>query len=210
MSMHASYSRSTSAGIVLVAGVLGATGACKDQSALPPLAPLPQVSAPEPRPSPRNVAYRAEPGTPIAPSIIPDDSPPTALAAPSSSSGKAAVQTATLNGNANGITRETLNRSVQGAMGAMAACFTSMTQDPTVAVSFEADPSGKPSLVRISGAPPDAEHCVREVVQSIRFPAFDGKAVQVDLPLSFHRVVRAEQANQPAQEPTGPSLFLQP
>jgi hypothetical protein len=96
-------------------------------------------------------------------------------------------------------------------MGALAGCFASTTQDPTIAVSFEADPSGKPSLVRISGAPPDAEHCVREVVQNIRFPAFDGKAVPVDLPLSFHRVARPEQANQPEQAaPAGPSLFLQP
>jgi hypothetical protein len=159
----------------------------------------------------RTVAYRAEPGTPIAPSVIPDDPPPAALAALSASSEKAAVQRATLNGDPNGITRESLNRSVQGAMGALAGCFASTTQDPTIAVSFEADPSGKPSLVRISGAPPDAEHCVREVVQNIRFPAFDGKAVPVDLPLSFHRVARPEQASQPAQAaPAGPSLFLQP
>jgi len=208
MPMDASYSWSTMAVIALV-GVLGAT-ACKRQSYLPPLAPLQQVSAPAPRPLPRAVAYRAESGTPIAPSIIPDDPSPTALAAPSASSGKPAVPTPSLNGDPNGITRDTLNRSVQGAMGALANCFASMTQDPMVAVSFEADPSGKPSLVRVSGAPPDAEHCVREVVQNIRFPAFDGKGVQVDLPLSFHRVVRQEQTNQPAQAPTGPSLFLQP
>jgi hypothetical protein len=210
MPAHASCSWSTLAGIVLVAGVLDANGACKRQSYLPPLPQPPQISAPEPRHSPKSVAYRAEPGTPIAPSVIPDEPPPTALAAPSASSDKAAVQRATLNGDPNGITRETLNRSVQGAMGALAGCFASMTQDPTVAVSFEADPSGKPSLVRISGAPPDSEHCVRQVVQGIRFPAFDGKAVQVDLPLSFHRVASPTQVNQPAQAPTGPSLFLQP
>ena len=198
-------------GIVLVAGLLGATDACKRQSYLPPLTQLPQVSAPAPRPSNKTVAYRAEPGTPIAPSVIPDDPPPAAFVAPSASSDKAAVQRATLNGDPNGITRETLNHSVQGAMGALAACFASMTQDPMVAVSFEADPSGKPSLVRISGAPSDAEHCVREAVQNIRFPAFDGKAVQVDLPLSFHRVPRPAPANQPTQAaPAAPSLFLQP
>jgi hypothetical protein len=196
-------------GIVLVAGVLGAMVACRRHSALPPLPTLPKSSAPEPRPSTKNVAYRAEPGIPIAPSVIPDDPAPTALAA-SGSSDKAAVPRETLNGDPKGITRETLNRSVQGAMGALAACFASATQDPMVAVSFEADPSGRPSLVRISGAPPDSEHCVREVVQSIRFPAFDGKAVPVELPLSFHRVSRSTPTSQPAQEPTGPSLFLQP
>jgi hypothetical protein len=197
-------------GIVLVASVLGAMGACRRHSSLPPLPTLPKVTAPDPRPSNKNVAYRAEPGTPIAPSVIPDEPAPTTLAAVSGSSDKAAVPRETLNGDPKGITRETLNRSVQGAMGALAACFASATQDPMVAVSFEADPSGKPSLVRISGAPPDAEHCVRDVVQSIRFPAFDGKAVPVELPLSFHRVSRPVPTLQPAQEPTGPSLFLQP
>jgi len=211
MFVYASFLGPTIRGIALVAGLLGATGACKRPSDLPPLTPSPQGSAPAPRPVNRTVAYRAEPGTPIAPSAIPDDPPPAALAALSASSEKAAVQRATLNGDPNGITRESLNRSVQGAMGALAGCFASTTQDPTIAVSFEADPSGKPSLVRISGAPPDAEHCVREVVQNIRFPAFDGKAVPVDLPLSFHRVARPEQANQPEQAaPAGPSLFLQP
>jgi len=198
-------------GIVLVAGVLGATYGCKRHSYLPPLPTPPQISAPEPRPSNKKVAYRAEPGTPIAPSVIPDDPAPTALAPLSGGSEKAAVQRATLNGDSNGLTRETLHRAVQGAMAALASCFASVTQDPTVAVSFEADPSGKPTLVRISGAPPDAEHCVRDVVQSIRFPAFDGKAVQVDLPLSFHRVPRPAPANQPTQAaPAAPSLFLQP
>ena len=122
----------------------------------------------------------------------------------------------TLNGDPNGITRETLNRSIQGAMGALASCFTNITQDPMVAVSFEADPSGRPSLVRVNGAPPDAERCIRNVVQDMRFPSFEGKGVQIDLPLSFHRygaspgaagepVGRAEQA-----QAAGPPPFIEP
>jgi hypothetical protein len=82
-----------------------------------------------------------------------------------------------------------------------------------VSVSFEADPSGRPSLVRVGGAPPDAERCIRNVVQNIRFPSFDGKGVQVDLPLSFHRVARPEQQGSPSaaqQPPPGAPLFLQP
>jgi hypothetical protein len=81
-----------------------------------------------------------------------------------------------------------------------------------VSVSFEADPSGKPSLVRVGGAPQDAERCIRNVVQDIRFPSFEGKGVQVDLPLSFHRVAHPNQAPSPAagQQPAAAPLFLEP
>ena len=96
-------------------------------------------------------------------------------------------------------------------MGSLAACFSSLTQDPMVSVSFEADPSGRPSLVRVGGAPPDAERCIRNVVQNIRFPSFEGKGVQVDLPLSFHRIGHPSQSGSPAgQQPSGPPLFLDP
>jgi hypothetical protein len=63
--------------------------------------------------------------------------------------------------------------------------------------------------VRVGGAPPDAEHCIRNVVQNIRFPSFEGKGVQVDLPLSFHRIARpASPASQ--QAPPGAPLFIEP
>jgi hypothetical protein len=116
-----------------------------------------------------------------------------------------------LNGDPRGLTREALNRSIQGAMGSLAACFTNITQDPMVAVSFEADPSGRPSLVRVNGAPADAESCIRNVVQGIRFPSFEGKGVQVDLPLSFHRVARPAQPTNPSgqQAPGAPPLFIE-
>jgi hypothetical protein len=141
--------------------------------------------------------------------VIADDPAPTqAQPGSQNQSGRA-----TLNGDPNGITRETLNRSIQGAMGSLAACFAAMTEDPMVAVSFEADPNGRPSLVRVNGAPPDAERCLRNIVQNIRFPSFEGKGVQVDLPLSFHRVARPAQPGNPAsgeQAPSAAPLFLQP
>ena len=60
-------------------------------------------------------------GEAIAPVVIADDPAP-AAAAPSAVPGQAASG-ATLNGDANGITRESLNRAIQGAMGSLAACF---------------------------------------------------------------------------------------
>jgi hypothetical protein len=158
----------------------------------------------------RGVKFREEGGEAIAPVVVGDD--PAPVATPTAASGQPGGA-ATLNGHPNGITREGLNRSIQGAMGALASCFTNVTQDPMVAVSFEADPSGRPSLVRINGAPPDAERCVRNVVQGIRYPAFEGKGVQVDFPLSFHRVGRPTQAATPTGEQAGqnaPPLFLEP
>jgi hypothetical protein len=118
----------------------------------------------------------------------------------------------TLNGNPNGLSRETLNSAIQGTMGLLATCFSPSAQNPMVALSFEADPSGRASLVRVSGAPPDAERCVRNVVQNMRFPRFEGDGVHVDLPLTFHQVGRS-QPSVPSGESKGPSeapLFIQP
>jgi hypothetical protein len=158
----------------------------------------------------KNVAYRNTPGQAIAPVVIADDpSPAPVVAQPSAAAGQGP---ATLNGDPNGLTREALNQSIQGAMGSLASCFSSLTQDPMVAVSFEADPSGHPSLLRVNGAPSDAERCIRNIIQGMRFPSFQGKGVQVDLPLSFHRVGRpAQPSGQSAeQQPGAAPLFLQP
>jgi hypothetical protein len=118
-----------------------------------------------------------------------------------------------LNGDPAGLTRDTLNHSISNAMPSLAACFSPSAQDPMVAISFEASPSGRPSLVRVNGAPGDAEHCIRNIVQNLRFPPFEGKGVQVDVPLTFHRVARAVPSAPPSAEDQGagaPALFLQP
>lgn len=121
--------------------------------------------------------------------------------------------TGTLNGHPNGLTREALNGAVQGTMGRLASCFSPSAQNPMVSVSFEADPAGRPSLVRINGAPPDAERCMRNIIQGMRFPRFEGNGVHVDLPLTFHQVGRAQPPGGPAnqQGPAGgPPLNIEP
>ena len=208
MGLFASTARWTGQGIALFAVGIVALAACKGGNRLPPPLPAIKPMAVWKPPTSLDERVRQDRGQDIAPVVIADDPVPTA--AQPGAAGEGAGR-GSLNGHPNGITRESLNRSIQGVMGSLAACFTNITQDPMVAVSFEADPSGRPSLVRINGAPPDAEHCIRNVVQGIRFPGFEGKGVQVDLPLSFHRT-------RPVQQPTAeqqgqaapPPLFLEP
>jgi hypothetical protein len=183
---------------------------CCGKSNVPP--PLPVDKAPSTA-APREekvIEYRQKAGVPIAPTVVSDDPPPRPV---QGLTGVQVQRPATLNGDPNGISRETLNRAVQAAMGSFAGCFSSLTQDPpVVAVSFEAEPSGRPSLVRVSGAPPDAESCIRNIVLGVRFPSFEGKPVQVDLPLSFHRVPGVAQSagNSVQQAPKAPPLFMDP
>jgi len=212
MPMRASYVRPTARGAVMLASLLWSLADCKGgPDSEPTLPTLPTAAPPSaPRKGIKDLSYRNESGSPIAPVVIPDSPLPTPAAPVVNNQGGGSRST--LNGDPNGITRDTLNRSIQGAMGSFAACFSALTQDPMVSVSFEADPSGKPSLVRVGGAPADAEHCIRNVVQGIRFPSFEGKGVQVDVPLSFHRVSHPTQSGSPAagQQPLGAPLFLQP
>lgn len=208
MAGPASWVSSRALRVATAATVTLLLSGCTGSSGPPVMAPMKvPVAKKRHAPAHQGLAYRRKGGQALYPVVVADDPPPAAAPA----AGHPAGQSGTLNGNPNGITRDTLNRSIQGAMGALAACFVNITHDPMVAVSFEADPSGRPSLVRVSGAPPDAERCIRGVVQGIRFPGFEGKGVQVDLPLSFHRARPAAvtQAPQPGQE-TAPPLFLEP
>jgi len=213
MTRRGRYGRSVMRGVVVAATVALGTWACDTPANKMPR--LGGLSAPIAPPSSAEVAkrleglqYRAESGQAIAPVAIADDPVAEPTLAPRVNGN------GTLNGDANGLTRETLNHAIQGAMGSLAACFTSITQEPMVAVSFEADPSGRPSLVRVNGAPPGAESCIRNAVQGMRFPSFQGKGVQVDLPLSFHRASRPQPSGSPSGEQQGervpPPLFLEP
>ena len=216
MTRRALCCRSVVHGVVLTAILaLGAGGCDPPVKKMPRLGGFRRPAAPaQARPAAvrsGELEYRRESGQAIAPVVIADD--PVGLAQPTLAPG-AGGPGGTLNGDPNGLTRESLNHAIQRAMGPLAACFTSITQDPMVAVSFEADPSGRPSLVRVNGAPADAEHCIRNIVQGIRFPGFQGKGVQVDLPLSFHRTPRPQQPGSPSGEQQGqaapPPLFMEP
>jgi hypothetical protein len=209
MVTHASDARWSVHGATLVATMLVVAVGCKT-SKPPPLPTFPKFPQAPQAAGADNIRYRQTAGEGITPVVINDDPQPSQAQASASQAGGRS----TLNGDPNGITRETLNRSIQGSMGLIANCFASITQDPMVAVSFEADPSGRPSLVRVNGAPPDAERCIRNVVQGMRFPSFEGKGVQVDLPLSFHRTARPAKPGSPTGEEQAqegaPPLFIQP
>jgi hypothetical protein len=194
-------------GVVVLAGV-GCGGKKKGAPSLPAIQKYVVVAPWEHDQANKNLGYRSQAGQAIAPVVIADDPVPTE--ATPTNPGQAGGNVRTLNGDPRGITRETLNHSIQAAMGSLAACFTNITQDPMVAVSFEADPSGRPSLVRVNGAPADAERCIRSVVQNIRFPSFEGKGVQVDLPLSFHRTAGPAQPAPAPQQAAPPPLFMEP
>ena len=212
MPIRASRSDQIARGVVLLAVMLLGVSSCSKPKTIPLLPKVPKYAPPPDDDGEKyaGLKYRQRGGEAIAPVVVHDEPAPSAApsAAPAKSAGAG-----TMNGHPNGITRETVNRSIQTSMGALATCFTNVTQDPMVAVSFEADPSGRPSLVRVNGAPPGAEKCIRGVMQGIRFPAFEGKPVQVDFPLSFHRVVQPTQPGNPAEQQgqeSAPPLFIEP
>jgi len=194
-------------GWLLVGAVVAS--ACTRSTPSPPV-PMPAAAAATPQ-AERSAEYRKTPGAPIsiAPMVIIDARAPSPLPSTTEAQPKHAE---TLNGDPNGISRESLDRAIQKAMDPIASCFGSSAQEPSVAVSFEADPSGHPSRVRVNGATPAAEHCIRDVVQGIRFPSFEGKGVPVELPLTFHRPGGTERSGAaPAAEgPKGPPLFMEP
>jgi hypothetical protein len=212
MTRRVSSSNLIMRGVLLVVVMLLSVSSCGKPKTIPLFPKAPKYAPPSDEENRyAGIKYRQTAGESIAPVVVNDN--PAPVAAPTAGPAKPAGE-ATMNGHPNGITRETVNRSIQTAMGALATCFTNVTQDPMVAVSFEAEPSGRPSLVRVNGAPPDAEKCIRSVMQSVRFPAFEGNGMKVDFPLSFHRVAQPTQAANPAEQRGGqenpPPLFLEP
>jgi hypothetical protein len=122
----------------------------------------------------------------------------------------------TLNGDPAGLKKEDLRRALDGAMAGLATCFGS-EPGGGAGLSFDADPSGKAANVKVTGASPAATACITNQLAGIKLPAFAGKAVPVEFPLSVHR-----QAPPPAAAPAAaaaaaaesaaakPSAFMQP
>jgi hypothetical protein len=115
-----------------------------------------------------------------------------------------------MNGHPNGLRRAAVNTAIQGAMGTIASCFSPSAQNPMVAVSFEADPSGRAGLVRVDGAPGDSERCIRQAIENLRLPRFEGNGVRINLPLSFHQERTEQTAPAGTPQPASAPLFINP
>jgi hypothetical protein len=188
-----------------------ACGKSKGPPPVPVIQPMPMGAPTEIQEAVPGI--RIQGGTPIAPVVLGDDSPAPAPAAISASPANArGPQGGSLNGDPRGLTRDSLNRSMAPVVGRIASCFSPGMGNPMVSLSFDAEPNGRTSLLRVKGAPPDSEYCIRKIMQDIKFPAFEGKAVPIDLPLSFHQVGKATSGGGPAgPSPAQPApLFMDP
>jgi len=96
--------------------------------------------------------------------------------------------TTSLNGDPGGLNREQLQIALQAVMPQLTGCFANVTNG-NVVVSFDADPGGTVRGVRVRGAA-DAETCVRDAVETIRFPRFSGNPVAIDYPISISRTTQ--------------------
>jgi hypothetical protein len=92
----------------------------------------------------------------------------------------------TLNGDPNGLKREHINEALQNALPALAACFPG-SGPPSMGLSFDAEPEGKATNIKVSGVTPDAERCVSATLASLKLPVFQGKSVPVQFPISMFR-----------------------
>ncbi len=188
-----------------------AGGACtkvQEQPELPrQVMAQPIASAPAKPARPRNTPWPSS--TPFAPDRV----APARRSAPDT---RPAVET--LNGDPNGLKREDLQKVMDGAMPALAGCFEGSEGSISVAVSFDADPGGKATNLKVSGGGAGAEKCVSGVAAGLRLPSFAGASVPVHFPLSIRAPIRAKPAAAAspgapaaAPEPAAPApLFMNP
>jgi hypothetical protein len=188
----------------LVALLVGCSAACtkvNEQPALPPQAPSPAVGpvvkkTVRPRPT-WSTSFESD-----RPVVARRTAPPDA---------RPAIET--LNGDPNGLAREELQKALDAAMPAFARCFESSEGSVNVSLSFDAEPAGEASKLKISGGGAAAERCVSGVVNGLRLPTFSGPPVPVHFPLSIQAATRPKTAAvpQPASEPARPApLFVSP
>lgn len=115
--------------------------------------------------------------------------------------------TTSLNGDPGGLNREQLQVALQASLPRLSGCFSNGT-DTSVVVSFDADPSGSVRGVRVRGAV-DAEPCVRQAIESIRFSRFSGNPVAIDYPINISRTTQIV-TNPPAQPVDKPPEAVNP
>jgi hypothetical protein len=124
----------------------------------------------------------------------------------------------TLNGDPKGLKREEINNALQQALPVLAGCFPGSGGPASIALSFDAEPGGRASNIKVAGATPEAERCVSASVGSLRLPTFEGKAVPVQFPISLFKPVApptpaietAPAAAQAAAVPATPSPSTTP
>jgi hypothetical protein len=93
----------------------------------------------------------------------------------------------TLNGDPKGLKREDINAALQGALPALSACFSGPNAPTSVGLAFDAEPDGRPSHIKVTGASAAGEQCVSATLAQTKLPTFQGKSVPVQFPLSFYR-----------------------
>jgi hypothetical protein len=163
-------------------------------------------------PAPPQAQAPARPRAPQRPAW--PSSAPAPAAAPVARETAAPVDT--LNGDPNGLKREDLQAALDGAMTRFSGCVDApgTTQ---LALSFDADPEGKATNIKVSGGGGNAEGCVSQVAGSLPLPKFTGKAVPVHFPITVQRTV-TQQAPAAAAEASArrsaasapPPVFVKP
>jgi len=170
------------ASLLLVIGV-GACTKVTQQSDPLPARPLPPVA----RPTPTRTNW---PATPPPVPLPPDAAPPVVID--------------TLNGDPKGLKREDINNALQAALPTLASCFQQGAGGPpSIGLTFDAEPDGRASNIKVTGAPPAAERCVSATLGRTKLPAFEGKSVPVSFPITVYSppVPTPAAAAQPAAAP---------
>jgi len=154
------------AAMLLAMCTVSACTRVRQQSDPLPARPLPPVT--------RNVpTQRPWPVTPPPPAALPPDAAPTVIVD-------------TLNGDPKGLKREDINNALQQALPTLANCFQGAGA-PSVGLSFDAEPGGRASNIKVSGASPEGERCVSAALAQTKLPAFEGKSVPISFPISVYR-----------------------
>ncbi len=165
---------------LLVFALLGACTKVNEQPPPPQPAPLEQV--PVPRPAAATRPTRTLKSATWTSSWVADQTRPPTAKLPARPD---AAPAGTLNGDPNGLKREALQQVLDAAMPSFAACFDGSQGSLTVSLSFDADPSGRASNLRVQGGGAGPERCVSGVAAGLALPTFSGDPVPVHFPLSI-------------------------